>query len=136
MAKITSFDKQNLSVVRAAITLALAKAGADLGIDLSIGGISYTGNTFTTKITATVAGDASADVDTKNTKWKADFLNQAMYYGMSPADFGKEITIGGVQFKIAGMRPKARKNGIMVLERKDGGCVAWDVHAVAKALKS
>jgi hypothetical protein len=53
---ITEFNKTNLTTVRADINALLAKYGADNGIDFDIGGISFNGNSFTTKLKATVKG--------------------------------------------------------------------------------
>lgn len=44
-----------------------------------------------------------------------DFTKYASLYGLSPEDLGKEITLhDGNQYTIVGLKPKARKNTILI----------------------
>lgn len=115
---IKTFDKQNLKTLREDITNALAQVEKKHGIRLSLGNIRFNANTFGAKLEAMTI-DASAPQVEGNVKWQKQFKQNAVFYGLSPDDLGKEFEYAGSKFTIAGaMSGKARGQEIIV--KKDG----------------
>lgn len=139
MATVKTFDRANLKTLRADIDQALAAVAKKHGIDLSIGGIRFDANEFTTKITgATKAASAKEAAETAgvpagvNPTWVKSFKSHCILFGLKPADLGKTIKLAGKEVVIVGARPKA--NLPVVVQRATGGCVAVSAEAVKLAL--
>lgn len=126
------FTKQNLPEVRADIAAALKQVGDKHGIALSIGHVSYTEDTFSTKLSAVSSNVTDNDGDSENVKWKSNFLRTAFKYGLKPSDLDKQVTIGCITYTIVGARPKAQKP--IVLQRPDGSFVAFASAPVVSCL--
>ena len=71
MPKITSFTKQNISLVRPALEAALSQIKRDFGVEISIGTIRYDSNTIGTKVTITTEKgiEAKQEFSNKGTKF-------------------------------------------------------------------
>ena len=105
-------DKNMLAQVRIDLNAALAIVGKKHGIDMTIGSISYSANSFSTKISAVskdvVPAETVGGVSIDNVKWKKNFLDYARTYGLTPNDLGRTFTSRGIQYALVGARPKAR----------------------------
>ena len=135
---INEFNKANLQQVRADIAAALKAVEEKHGLTLSIGSISYSGNTFSSKMTAITksAMPASSSTIPGNSKWHADFLKHCMFYGMSKSDLGKTIKIGARSYIISGMRPRADKQMLLKeVGSSNDKFMIMDVESVVQALK-
>ena len=123
MANVKAFDDRNLSVIRNRIEAELKKIGAEFGIQMNIGSISYTASTFTTKITAITDQAGISNVDPR---WQKAFLRNALKYGMKSTDLGKKFSYNGDQVTLVGARPNARAK--LVIQKSDGKFVAVNKH--------
>jgi hypothetical protein len=103
--KITSFDKQNLTLVRAAIDSALKKIADEFDLaEISIGNISFDrqGIYFSTKLEATVKADNNHALVEQHKK-------NSEYCGYNENIVGRVATIKGEPYKITGFNMKKRK---------------------------
>ncbi|RWZ87273.1 MAG: hypothetical protein EO766_12170 [Hydrotalea sp. AMD] len=127
-----AITKEMFPQFRADLAAALVDVEKKYGVKLSLGTITYTPTTFTSKMTA-VSNDATPDnTEDGSVKWQAGFLKSAGRYGMKASDLGKEVTVSGVKYTIAGARPKA--SNPIVLRKANGSHVASAVEPVYKAL--
>jgi hypothetical protein len=87
MKKITTIDKKNLSLLRAEIEAALKNIGKEYGLEIEIGNMRYSANTFATTINARIPGYVNPSVA---------YLSEAM--GLAP--IGSKISSGGWDFEV------------------------------------
>jgi len=81
-------------------------------IDISIGNISYSQSSFTTKMQ--VINGLKEDFD------RQEFEKYATRYGLKPTDFHREVKdTNGNDVKIIGISPKSRKYPIIVERLSD-----------------
>ena len=106
---ITQFDKASLKQVRREVGKVLSELGETLGITLKIGNISYQDNTFTTRLEGSVSG-----FDQRSTEWAVHFQK----FDMEEDWLGKTLQYGDQAYKIVGLRPRARKQQILI--ERDG----------------
>lgn len=115
---IKAFDKQNLKTLREDITAALSQIEQKHGIKLSLGNIRFTATTLGAKLEAMIV-DGSAPAVDGHVKWQKQFKQNAVFYGLSPDDLGKEFTYSNKKYKIVGaMSDKATSDEIIV--QKEG----------------
>ncbi len=76
MAKVTQFDKQNLSTIRAGVNAALKAYGDSIGVKFEIGNIGFTAGDFHTKLTAKIEGAESRE-DKELKSWMEIYNLQA-----------------------------------------------------------
>lgn len=132
----TTFNKQNLATIRKDIDAALAEVAAKHGITLGLGTITFSGDTFSTKLTAMIKDGDVAINDTMSAKqmtWAKDFKAYAFSFGMKAEDLGKKVTIGSTEYVIIGARPRAKQN--IVMRNPNGGFNVQEASVVAKFLK-
>ena len=83
------------------------------GLKINIGNISFNDYGFTTKMTCmATSGDI---LDDRKNEWN----RECRKIGLKEEDFGKVFELGE-SYEIVGIRPRARKNNIIVV-RKDNG---------------
>ena len=142
---MTLINESTIKTLRAEFQAALDAVAAKHGLSAGMGRITYdhTQTNFRCKlevVTKTkivkevVTGDVAQAVETDgdfDPTWAANFKRYAGMLGMTPNDLGKEVTVHGKKFIIAGYRPKARNK--MVLRRPTGGHVAYDERTVCAA---
>ena len=105
METITKFDKSALKLLRPEINKSLAELGERFGITLKIGNIRYEDDTFTSKIEASVVG-----ADLKANDWSKHFWR----FGMEEDWLGRTFERRGYEYKIVGLKSRARKNQILI----------------------
>ena len=105
---ISNFNKSNLSGLRTDINAALAEVMKKHGISIEIGNISFSGEQFTTKLTAKT-GSSTTEESAKN-EWE----KYATVYGMKPEWFGKKVFISGSNHTITKLLPSKRKNIVQI----------------------
>lgn len=104
--KIAKFDRKNLKDIRLQINSELEKMSKKLGIQFSIGNISFQEKSFTTKMSAVLAGDSAeaAKIEFEKNCWRA---------GVNKDMFGKVISYAGKSYKICGIKPRSWKRPIL-----------------------
>ena len=105
METITKFDKSALKLLRPEINKSLAELSERFGITLKIGNIRYDDDTFTSKIEASLVG-----ADLKANDWSKHFWR----FGMEEGWLGETIEYCGQDYKIVGLKSRARKNQILI----------------------
>jgi|TARA_R110000787_G_scaffold150692_3_gene264611 hypothetical protein len=107
METITKFDKPTLKLLRPEIDKSLAELSERFGITLKIGNIRYDDDTFTSKIEASLVG-----ADLKANDWSKHFWR----FGMEEDWLGRtfEYDGDGQDYKIVGLKSRARKNQILI----------------------
>ncbi|MDL2342523.1 MAG: hypothetical protein QFB87_05620 [Patescibacteria group bacterium] len=129
---ITEFDALNLKPLRVEIEAALKQVADKHSIKLSLGSFTYQSDSFTVRLTG--GAGASVEETTKETKWRKDFITMCGYVNLSMGDLGKQVTLSGKAFVIAGMRPAAKLS--IVIRSGDGKYQAASVESVKAALNS
>ena len=112
---ITQFDKASLKQVRREVGKVLSELGETLGITLKIGNIRFDANTFTTKLEGSVSG-----FDQRSTEWAVHFQR----FGMEEDWLGQTLSYNDQSYKIVGLRPRARRQQILV--ERDGETYQMD----------
>lgn len=103
--KITQFDKATIGRLRFEVDQVLLELGDRFGTELKLGNIRYTNDTFTAKLEASLDG-----VDLKAKEWADNFWK----FGMEEDWLHLTFTTKGKEYKIVGLRPRARKQPILV----------------------
>jgi len=96
---IKQFTGTNLKQVRKEIETKLEELKA-LGLDVSIGNISYDDTKFTTKMTVSLA--SAGDI------YEQEFKSKCDYFGMKEDLVGTTFTLRGKEYVFRGFRPNAR----------------------------
>lgn len=109
--KVKSFDRTTLKLVRAKLNKALSKCGVKLGIDFTVGHISFRDHFCTVKVEATIKGASSKTADAYGSM---RLLNSKL------PKLGTVVTLNGKSFKIIGGNPRASKNSIHLERVEDG----------------
>lgn len=92
---------------------AMKSVGEKYGLSVNCGNINYSNAKIDVKVMAIPI--PTADFDPAKEEWK----RFVQFTSLHEDDFGKAITIGGVNYTIAGCNPSARTNNIK-LQRYDG----------------
>jgi hypothetical protein len=108
--KITKFTKSNVTEARRAINEAVASLKETHGINVSLGNISFTGNSFTTKITVSVLGESGEAKPEHRVNWDSGSYRK---HGFSKDDLGTLVTIYGDKHEIVGCTNRRSKYGII-----------------------
>lgn len=101
MAKVTSFDKQNLQAIRFSLNNAIAKVEEEFGIKIDIGSISYGADSFKTQLSSIINAGEVADPFYADVP--ADGIRE-LKRRIGTASFGKEIDINGAKAVLVGMK--------------------------------
>ena len=81
------------------------------GYKIDLGIINYGTSEASAKITI---NDVGTGIATGLTAEQVIWENNCEYYGLKKEDFGKEVRISGRLFRIAGILPNCRKNGVLI----------------------
>lgn len=129
---ITSFDRRNLPVLRAAMATALAAVEAQYGIKITVGNARFLPDNATFKIEMATIGQSGV----ANTREREAFKSQAVLYGLNPNDLDKTITygFGGEQYTIIGLSPRRSKYPIVAKRVRDGKTILLTVSGVKSGL--
>lgn len=116
--KVKCFDRTSLKLVRAKLNQALSKCGIKLGIDFTVGHISFRDTFCTIKVEAVVKGAPSKTVDAYE---GMRILNRKL------PKLGTVINLNGKKFKIVGGNPRAVKRAVQLERVGDGKAFATSV---------
>lgn len=110
--KIQKFDNTTLKQLRTYLNNTLKSTPNELGVLIECGNIRYSSDQCTVKLTVTVTGDKSA-AQAKKDIAKTEFENNAIFFNADPKWFGKTFTSDAEEFKIVGLKVKARRYPIL-----------------------
>lgn len=105
------FTRNDVKVMREELQKELDNFAKEHGITIKVGNATYDETDIHFKVDI-----ASASADTERVRWEQN----CRYFGLVPEDYGKEITLQGQKFAVVGVKPKARKNCIIVRRISDG----------------
>lgn len=106
---IKAFDSKNLDVVRADIDKALASVCSKHGIALKMGGIRYSGDSFTTKLEAFVQTQGANGMSATELKLRKELKRDGWAFNVDESHLGKTFTSNGETFKFAGIKANRPK---------------------------
>ena len=109
--KITKWDNDSLNEIRDVLEAKLAEVEKEYGISIDLGGMRYSADKFTTRMTVNVG---SAD-DAAKREWDQNCWR----FGLKAEDFGRTFIDRGTRFTVTGCAPRSRK--YPVLATNDNG---------------
>ncbi len=101
ITKITSAVARDID---ADIKAAVASVETKWGVNIKVGGGSYTSDSFTTKLKVSLSG-----VDMAKKEWD----RYAFRCGLEDEQYGTTFQYSGITYVVAGLRPKAKKHPII-----------------------
>jgi hypothetical protein len=113
--KISSFTPEILDQLRVRIQTNLNDIGIEFGISFRIGGMTYTKDKVTARLSATVDREGK-----RVPEMVYDFNVYCYDYGAIPEDLGKELTIEGTKYLLVGLKPRASKRPFVCQRVSDG----------------
>lgn len=116
------FTKRFLSDLDKEIQTALNEVAKRNGVQIKIGGGSFTPTQCDTKIKIIML-DESGSTDANS---RIKFERSARKFGYDPNDFGKTVEYAGYKIRISGVASRSRKNpiiGVVIGGSKDGRTV-------------
>lgn len=127
------FDKPVLSKFRGDFSKAVAQLEKQYGVEIALGAIRFTEDSFTSKITV-VNTEASIGGVTV-TKEALDFKNHAIFYDLKPEDLGTPFKTSGKSYTICGLKPRSHKYPILCECAEDGKRYKFPAERVKQLIK-
>ena len=107
------FTKDNLNDIRKELNDVLQRYGVTKDIDFQIGNITFENDSFRTTLKAfNVAGGIDSS--------QVEFDKWCYKFGVEKNWYGKDITFQGKQYRIAGIKPRARKYPVVLFNYSTG----------------
>lgn len=132
MSKITSLsDRRQLDMLRDAITKALKEVGAELGVSMAGGNISYApdGKSCSVKVEVKrIIGGVEHD------PMAEDWNQYCKLFGFEPGDRGRVFVSRGSRYQIIGLKPSAHRYPVQTKRLPDGRFFGFPAEAVKLAL--
>ena len=116
MSKVKEIDRNLIEKIRDEISHFLEPIGEKHGINLELGRCGYSSGNFTMKLEGSLVGDDGVVL----TKEAEDFKKYAHWHGLEPEDLGKTFVHTNVVHTITGLRTRAKKYPITVVDAKGG----------------
>ena len=112
------FTRSNVRKMRVKFEECLKKFSEENDVNVKMGGnIRFDSNEMKFKVEIKNKDERASDVIDKETWDKHCFIT-----GMKPEDFGKEFVMSdGNVYSVCGVKPKARKNKILIKRKSNGG---------------
>ena len=126
--EITSFNRFNLKEISKEIELALEEVGNKYGLDFSMGGIKFSPTTFHCKLEAAITSEEGSTIE------EVKFKQNAIYFGVKPEDYQKQVFLYGKRYNLIGIKPSAHKYPFICKECNTGKRYKFPKHAVTNAL--
>lgn len=112
---VTVFNKPLIKTIRNDLETALKTIESKHGIKLGIGSISFSSNSFRTRLEATTQGSSQVD---SPVKYQNNFKKHCYLYGLKPSDLGRSFDNG--RYMVVGMmNPNAKSGQIIVKDTKN-----------------
>lgn len=127
MKRFEKFDKGNIKDARKILDEALNSL-KDIGLDFKIGNIQYDSDTFNTKITISISGADS--------EYTREFKKYHEMYGFKLDMLDKVFKMGSKSYKLIGLKPRARKNPVLVKNINDGKLYRMDINIALMGLSN
>ena len=101
-----AFTRTELNSFRTDFASAVAKLEKQYKVEIGIGNISYTDQSFTSKlkVTKTVTSDGK-----KTSSQEVEFNNLCFRFGLKKGDFKKRFSFNGSEFELTGFKPRSPK---------------------------
>lgn len=129
---MTTINKELLKKIREEINAALTATSNKYNVTLRAGNASYDPTlgtaTFKLELLALNAIGENRDIPAEL------FLKNADLIGLKKEDLHKEITVSGRKFTVAGYKPKARKNCILIKDVLNGKIFVTDISTAKRKL--
>jgi len=100
-----TFTRNDVKLMREELEKELDKFAAERGIKITFGNATYNDTEIHFKVDIVGAGE-----DNERERW----AEHSKYLGLYADDYGKEIMLNGDLYKVVGIKPKARKNCIVI----------------------
>ncbi len=115
--KISSFDRQNIDVVRDSIEAALTAVAERHGVSFSLGSIRFSRSAFK----VTLEGNVSGGSESFGARDAAAYRDFAASYGLKPEFLNQTFECRGRSFRLVGLRyGRAPKNIFVVADVQTG----------------
>jgi len=124
------FGAANFALLRKDMMDALAKVGEQYGIEFKAGGIGYSDNYFTCKVTAAVVGEGGESI----TREAESFQQLAHLFGMKADQLFKVVKLMGHDYKIIGLNSRSSRLPIILKEVSTGRAVKAAAESVVSAI--
>ena len=126
-------SRQNMKYLRAIINEQLKTIAEEKGITLQATDCSFGKNSFTFKLEGGTLDESGNVIDTH----AESFLSYAKSYGLSPDDLGTTFKSGsGMEFKIIGLKSRARKYPIMTKSLSNGKSYKHTIEQVKRGIEN
>jgi len=121
MTVIEEFNPDNLKVIRAILDEAFRQIFVKTGAKMTIGGITYTKESFSAKLQAVCVDPEGVNANKSVTeiKYANDFKDNCWRYNMNMGDLNKFKNIGGTVYKLIGCSTKSSKYPLCI-KQPDG----------------
>lgn len=100
-----TFTRKDVANLRDELQKELDKFAESRGIKITFGNATYNDTAIHFKVDIVGAGE-----DNERERW----VEHSKYLGLYADDYGKEIMLNGDLYKVVGIKPKARKNCIVI----------------------
>ena len=132
--KPTALDRAFFQKSRPMIDKALAQLGEDLGVQFHAGNASFdisgASGHFKLEVLPLQAGGEVV------TPEASAFESMAKLYGFDAGDLGRTFRTGGVDYRITGLKPRARRYPVTADRVSDGRGFKFPADVVLNALKA
>lgn len=123
MEKITSFNKENLKMLRPEIQAVLDMIKDEYGVSFELGTIRFDETSFKMQVTASILAEgATSAKEARMATYEKSFVDFAKVYGFEKTDLHREFTSKGHVYMIMGLNFNKKKYGL-VTRRDDGQIV-------------
>ena len=113
-----AFTRTELNSFRTDFASAVAKLEKQYKVEIGIGNISYTDQSFTSKLKVTKTVTSTGK---RISGAEVEFGNFCKRFGLEPKDFKKKFSYNGSQFELTGFKPRSPKFPIIATKISDGG---------------
>ncbi len=114
--KVKEIDRNLIEKLRDEISHCLEPIGEKYGIELKAGRCGFSPSNFTLKLEGSLVSEDGVAL----TKEAVDFKKYAHWHGLEPEDLGKTFVHTNVVHTITGLRTRAKKYPITVVDAKGG----------------
>jgi hypothetical protein len=106
---MNDFTKDNLKLIREALNQALISVSTKFDIDLKVGAITFTQDSFTAKLIANIKKSS----EEKESECLEEWNQYAELIGLKKEHYGKSFTAQGKTFTITGLKLQNRKMPVL-----------------------
>lgn len=135
MEKITEFNRKNLKELRPEIQAVLDMIHHEYGVKIELGSMSFSADKFTARITGYAGEEADKGrSERRENEFEQCFRLQSFLLGLKETDLGKKFGMGGKDYILIGMKPKAQKYPLLGKDVETGKTFKFSVDSVKAGL--